>query len=119
MAHESLPAGARPEGRLAFISRWATAPLVIPLLTGLSFAASTVFVYVSWSPGFSHHPEALPIPIVCFVLGVGLGVPLRRAVMRIRDTGRPRTGIWVVAGVGLAWILAFPVQLYLLIVMSV
>ena len=75
MAHESLPAGVRPEGRLAPISRRATAPLVIPLLTGLSFAASTVFVYVSWSPGFSHHPEALPIPIVCLSWALGWEFP--------------------------------------------
>jgi len=97
------------------MSRWATAPLVIPLLTGLSFAASTVFVYLSFfSPGFSHDPEALPVPIVCLILGVGLGFPLRRAMIRVRDTGRPRTGIRVVAGIGLAWILAYLVQWLLL-----
>ena len=60
----------------------------------------------------------LAMSIVCLILGFGLGFPLRRAVMRIRATGRPRAGIWVVLGVGLAWIVAGFVQV-LYIVLTV
>jgi len=115
MARESSQAALEPEGCLARMSRWATAFLVIPMLTGLSFAASTIFFYLTcFPPGFSHDPEALPIPIVCFVLGVGLGFLLRRVMIRVRDAGRPRTGIWVVVGWGLAWIAAYYLQYLLL-----
>jgi uncharacterized RDD family membrane protein YckC len=106
MAQESSQPSVRPEGRLATISRWATAFPVIPLLTGLTFAASTVFACVAAGAGdwlLSMLGFAIPLLIV----GIGLGFLLRRAMMRIRDSGRPGPRIWVVVGVGLVWILAF------------
>lgn len=101
---------------LARMSGWATAPPVIPLLTGLSFAASTAFLIPIMPPGFLRFiasPPWLLLPFVCLVLGVGLGFPLRRALMRILDTDRPSTGTRVVLGVGLAWIAAGLLQITL------
>lgn len=119
MAEETLQAGVEPEDRLARLSRWATAALVIPLLTGLSFAASTVFGFV-YSGGRGFIEDVVwPLAIILLIPGIGLGFPLRRVVIRIRDTGRFRRDIWVVVGVGLAWILAGFVQSMLFIFSSI
>lgn len=116
MAPEDSHASTQLDDFLATMSRWATFPPVIPLLTGLCFVASTVFVYVwvdcsPWSGHGSYDiSDALPMAIVCFVLGVGVGLPLLRGVVRIRDTGKPRPGIRVLAAVGATWVLAFLFQ---------
>lgn len=119
MAGKNPQAGVEPEGYLARVSRWATTPWVIPLLSGLSFAASTVFAFESTvGPGF-FEDVVWPLAIILSIPGIGLGFPLRRAVIRIRDTGRFRPDIWVVVGIGLAWTLAGFVQSMLFIFSSI
>jgi len=126
MARDGSQAALEREGGLARMSRWATTGLVIPLLTALSFAASTPFLALVWGPKFFHllvsEPWPLPwpvAPIFCLVLGFGLGFPLRWAMRRIRATRRPSAGIPVAAGVGLAWLFSGAVQIYLILVLTV
>jgi len=105
------------------MSRWATALPVIPLFTGLSFAASTVLLSLVMPPGYDHYyPEVPLIPIACLILGVGLGLPLRWAMMRIRDAGRSSTGIWavvVVVVVAAAWYVAAGAQIALYYILTI
>jgi cation transport ATPase len=114
MTQVDSQASGPPEGRLAAMSRWATAPLVIPLLTGLSFVGSTVFAFVTFWQGFfgdeGKDLRVLPMAILCLIVGICLGFPLRRTMMRIRDEGQPRADNWVVVGVALAWLLLLFVQ---------
>jgi len=130
MARERSQADLAREVCLARMSRWATSGLVIPLLTGLSFAVSTAFLDLLWGlvyeAEFFHllvsEPWPLPwpvVPVVNLVLGFGLGFPLRWAMRRIRATGRPSAGIPVAVGVGLAWLFAGTVQIYLIFVLTV
>ena len=126
MTQETSQAGVRPEGCLASMSRWATTLLVIPLLTGLSFVASTVFACVygmggGWRDGWLSSGRLWVVwvaVIFSFIVGVGLGIVLRDTMMRIRDTGRIMEGIWGLVGVGFAWILAFFVQFAYFILVS-
>jgi len=101
---------------LAHVSRWAMAPLVMPLLTSLSFAASTAFLCLIMPPGFFSLLLSWPwflMPCACLILGFGLGNLLRGVLIRIGDKKQPKTDKWVLVGTGLAWILAFLVQIYL------
>lgn len=120
MAQEGVQTSVRSDGRLASVSRWVTRSPVIPLLTALSFVASTVFAYIlleDQGHGFYGMREALPMAIGSLILGIGLGPFLRRAMMRIRDAGPSRPDIGILARVGLAWILAFLVQSFVFFVM--
>jgi hypothetical protein len=120
MTEESSQAAVGREGCLIRISRWATAPLVIPLLTGLSFAASTVLAFAGTGvQGYSFFQgkdlDQLSMMRFCLILGIGLGFPLRGAMVRIRDTGLSTRAILVMVGVWLAWGLALFVQWSVLI----
>lgn len=116
MAEEIPQAGVDREDLLARVSQWAVTYPVIPLLTGLSFAASSAFLCLVMPPGFFSFLLSWPwfmIPDVCLILGIGLGFPLRQVLMRIGDKERPKTDKWILVGVGLAWILACLAQIYL------
>jgi hypothetical protein len=116
MVQQSSQPSVRPEGRLATISRWATALLVIPALTGLTFAAGTVFAHVAAGVGdWLADASTLVFAIPCLIVGIGLGFPQRWAVMQIRDAGPLVPAIAILVGVVLAWMLAFLVQLGLLV----
>jgi hypothetical protein len=123
MTEESSQAAVGREGCLTRISRWATAPLVIPLLTGLSFATSTVFALACFGGrGFIRgfiEGGGWGMAVILLIPGIGLGFLLRRAVMRIRDAGRFRRDIWVVVGEGLAWLVAGFVQWMLCVFLSI
>jgi len=121
MARKSSQATQEGEGCLARMSRWATALLVIPLLTGLSFAASTVLLSLYMPPGYvSYYPENLSIPIVCLILGFGLGFLLRWALIRIRTRGLSSTvGVLVVVGVASAWFVAVVAQVTLYFILTI
>lgn len=112
MAEERLQENLQAEDRRATMSRWATAPLVIPLLTGLDFVATTVFAYLGAQGNYGHGSygisNALPMAIICFVLGVGLGFLLRQGVERRLDSKSGLVPALVV--VGALWVVALLFQ---------
>ena len=120
MATENSHASTQSDSRLASVSGWVTRAPVIPLLTGLCFVASTVLAYV-WSDLGNDYGDdliflAVPMAIVCFILGLALGFPLRQNIVRIRDNSEFGQGIMALILVGIIWVLAFLVQFVFLAV---
>jgi hypothetical protein len=109
---QASQAGASRENRLAAVLHWVTAPLAIPVLTGLNFVATTVFAYVLCRGDYGHGSygihEALPMAIFCLCVGVPLGYYLRWGVEC--ELHHAPGLIRALLVVGVVWVGAFVVQ---------
>lgn len=101
---------------------WAAAnPRFLPILTGLSFVATTPLVYLNGFVKGLNMPVGLWMVLpawICYMVGTRLGKRLRESINRALEAGSLKPVLLTTTWISLAWIAAVVIQRYLLFVLN-